>query len=205
MTSILAFGDSNTYGFQPLIGGRYKENERYTGILRNTLGEDYVIIEEGLNGRTANEFDEKEPFLNGRNYAIACVMSHRPVNVLIVMLGTNDCKSRYNKSAEQIASSVVELTRDMKKMLDENQAERVKVILISPRSMDERIVSPDSGMDKQSVSKSEQLGELYDLAAQKEGWKFINADEIVGTVGADGCHLTKEGHLQLAKAIMQVI
>ena len=202
--NILCFGDSNTWGLRPMIGDRYIKSERWTGRLQNMLGNGHYVIEEGLNGRTANEIDIEEPYLNGREYMTACLLSHRPVDVLIVMLGSNDIKSRYNKTAEQVAESILSLTKDMKKLLDERQSEDARVLLISPKSIDERILG-DWCFTDESIANSKRLGGLLKEGAAKENWSFIDADEAGVTLGDDGLHLSPEGHEVLAKAVYEAV
>ncbi len=202
--NILCFGDSNTWGLRPMIGDRYVKNERWTGILGTLSGGRYNIIEEGLNGRTADETDVEEPYLNGRSYMTGCLLSHRPVDLVIVMLGTNDVKSRYNKSSEQVAESIYLLAKDMRKLLDERQQERVKILLVSPKSIDERVLG-DNMFDEYSIKKSRELGGRLRRMAGKEGWMFLDADESGATLGEDGLHLSADGHIKLAESIFNAI
>ncbi len=201
MGQIVCFGDSNTWGLRPGIGNRFESGERWTGILKNS---GHNIVEEGLNGRTANEVDEDEPYLNGRNYSIACILSHRPIDILIVMLGTNDVKSRYGKTAEQIADSVYQLTKDMGIRLSQSQAEKFKVLLVSPKGLDSRILG-DGTFDEESIKKSHELGELLAKKAELEDWIFFNANIEEITLGVDGLHLSKEGHAVLADKLSDII
>lgn len=202
--NILCYGDSNTWGLRPMIGDRYVKEERWTGILGTLSRGRYNIIEEGLNGRTADETDVEEPFLNGRSYMTACLLSHRPVDLLIVMLGTNDVKTRYNKDAEQVADSVCLLVKDMKRLLDDRQNERVSVLLVSPKSIDERILG-DSAFDEYSIKKSRELGAKLRSRSEKEGWMFLDADETGAVLGEDGLHLSGDGHRKLAEGIFGII
>ena len=93
MKHILCYGDSNTHGYIP-GGGRYDDDTRYTGILAKLLGSDYRIIEEGLNSRTSSFDDPFEPYKNGMDCLIPCLDSHKPLDLTILMLGSNDMKSR---------------------------------------------------------------------------------------------------------------
>ena len=106
MKTILCFGDSNTWGYNPENRQRFGPEERWTGILRNSLGEDYRVIEEGLNGRTTLWDDPIEGFKNGLDYLMPCLESHRPFDLITIMLGTNDLKCRFSVSAFDIAESV---------------------------------------------------------------------------------------------------
>ena len=95
MKRILCFGDSNTWGWNPANKERFDENSRWTGILKNKLGENYDIIEEGLNGRTTVWDDPIEGYKNGKKHLPSCLESHRPLDIVVLMLGTNDLKSRF--------------------------------------------------------------------------------------------------------------
>ena len=102
---ILCYGDSNTWGY---ISGsnheRYDNKKRWTKILENLLGDDFEIIEEGLNSRTliSNDLRPGKEGKNGYEYLIPCLDSHDPIDLVILMLGTNELKNTYNKSAENI-------------------------------------------------------------------------------------------------------
>lgn len=92
---IVCFGDSNTHGYCAMNDGRFDENERWTCLLQKELGEDYLILEEGLSGRTTCFNDPLFEGLSGLDYIYPCLMSHEPVDLLIIMLGTNDTKERF--------------------------------------------------------------------------------------------------------------
>ena len=113
MKSILCFGDSNTWGYDPATKTRFSRDKRWTGLLQKYLGNKYYIVEEGLNGRTTN-IDEKEEYNLGyfrKNRSSldllpGLIESHYPLDLIVVMLGTNDLKSNFNRSANQIASDM---------------------------------------------------------------------------------------------------
>ncbi len=102
MKSILCYGDSNTWGTatQPRPDGRYAPHERWPGVLRLALGDEWLVIEEGLGGRTTVNDDPVEGAeRNGRMYLLPCLGSHKPLDVVDIMLGTNDLMARFNQSA----------------------------------------------------------------------------------------------------------
>ena len=68
MKTVLCYGDSNTWGYSPIDGTRYARDVRWPGVLRNELGEGYLVIEEGLNGRTTVWDDPIEGYKNGNQY-----------------------------------------------------------------------------------------------------------------------------------------
>src|SRR3990170_7186772 len=117
MRAVLCYGDSNTFGTATVErpDGRYAPDERWPGVLKAALGPDWLVIEEGLGGRTTVSDDPVEGVdKNGRTYLYPCLMSHRPLDVVVVMLGTNDLKARFNASAWYIAESVGALVKIVK-------------------------------------------------------------------------------------------
>ena len=111
MKRILCFGDSNTYGHNPATEGRFDETVRWTKQLSRILGEKYLVVEEGLNSRTAAITPEDEPYLNGLTYLSPCVRSHQPLDLVILMLGTNDMKTCFSMTPERIAEEIRSLIR----------------------------------------------------------------------------------------------
>ena len=108
MKTIVCFGDSNTYGRDPVTRGRLDKKTRWPGVLQNTLGEEYEVIEEGLNGRTTVWDDPVRggPKRNGSLYLLPCLESHTPIDLLVIMLGTNDLKARFSVTPYDIAESM---------------------------------------------------------------------------------------------------
>ena len=92
MKRILCYGDSNTWGYTPITGVRYDEHTRWTGRLQDVLGEDYCVQEEGLNARTSAFDDPFKPYLNGKDMLEGILVSAKPLDVLVISLGTNDLK-----------------------------------------------------------------------------------------------------------------
>ena len=103
---IVCFGDSNTHGYCAETNGRFDETKRWTGLLQKKLGEEYLICEEGLNGRTSSFQDPLSEGLAGLDYILPCLLSHEPVDLLILMLGTNDTKERFSVSPECIVQGL---------------------------------------------------------------------------------------------------
>ena len=104
--NVLCFGDSNTYGYIPDGSGRFDESVRWTGLLQKRLGQDFHVIEEGLCGRTTVFQDALREGRRGVDLIGTLVESHNPIDILVVMLGTNDCKTRYGASAGTIAKGM---------------------------------------------------------------------------------------------------
>jgi lysophospholipase L1-like esterase len=104
MPTIVCYGDSNTYGYDAATAGRFPPDVRWPGVLRRELGAEFEVIEEGLNGRTTIWDDPFVDGRNGRNYLGPCLQSHAPIDVVVIMLGTNDLKAFFRVSAAEIAS-----------------------------------------------------------------------------------------------------
>lgn len=210
---ILCFGDSNTFGHCiPEEAcqdgqGRFNESERWTQLVQTALGQDYLIIEEGLGGRTTVFDDPLHEGLRGLDYLTPCLRSHRPVDLLIFMLGTNDVKDRFAASAGCIAIGMQRLV-DYAKFVDCWGGKQPNILVIAPapidKGMNDSSVAPTMGAS--CVEKSRQLGEEYRKIAQLTGCHFWDA----GTLGevynhVDFMHLTTQGHVKMAEALTALI
>eukprot|EP01013_Petalomonas_cantuscygni_P017940 TRINITY_DN35229_c0_g1_i1.p1 TRINITY_DN35229_c0_g1~~TRINITY_DN35229_c0_g1_i1.p1 ORF type:complete len:249 (+),score=26.92 TRINITY_DN35229_c0_g1_i1:59-805(+) len=103
---VLCFGDSNTFGTHAARPG-YRIENRWPLVMARELGCD--IIEEGCGGRTTSVDDPHVPHKNGLTYLPPCLHSHRPLDLVIIMLGTNDLKHHLDRSAAEIADSILNL------------------------------------------------------------------------------------------------
>lgn len=106
MRTILCFGDSNTWGFDPSTSLRFSTHQRWPGVMRQQLGNNYLVVEEGLVGRTTLRDDPLEPHKNGLEYLMPCLQSHSPIDLVILMLGSNDMKRHFDLMPETIADGV---------------------------------------------------------------------------------------------------
>ncbi len=104
MKTILCYGDSNTWGYDPVSEDRYPLAQRWVSVLARELGPEYQVIAEGLNGRTTVWPDPVEgEYKSGKSYLLPCLESHHPIDLVVLMLGTNDLKHRFGLSAWDIA------------------------------------------------------------------------------------------------------
>lgn len=109
--TIICYGDSNTHGYNSSNGGRFSTKERWPCLLDALLPKNYTVKEEGLSGRTAVFEDPLFEGLNGLSYLYPCLMTHEPVDLLIIMLGTNDTKERFGATPENIAKGMERLVQ----------------------------------------------------------------------------------------------
>lgn len=171
MINILCYGDSNTYGYIPGGNGRFDENIRWTGKLSKALEKKCHIIEEGLCGRTTVFEDALREGRRGADLIGTIIESHNPIDILIIMLGTNDCKTRYGASAGTIAKGMEEvINRAYSKATTD-----MKVLLISPILLGEGVgdYGFDPEFDLQSEATSKQLAKTYESLAQKKDTTFL--------------------------------
>lgn len=196
---ILCFGDSNTYGYIPDGSGRFDEEIRWTGRLQKRLGTEYRVIEEGLCGRTTVFQDELREGRRGLDLIGTLIESHNPIDMLVVMLGTNDCKTRYNASAGTIAKGVEEVIVRAR----EKAAGEMKVLLVSPIHFGEGVGNDgfDTEFDKRSEQVAKQLAGEYEKIAKRHGFSFLDAARVAEPSVTDREHLDEQGHERLAEAV----
>lgn len=201
MKTVLCFGDSNTFGYRPEDGGRYPPEVRWTGILREKLKErNYEIIEEGLVGRTTVFEDSVRPGRKGIDFLIPLIETHAPVDTVILMLGTNDCKSLYKASPQVIGKGMGRLIRQI-----QNFRKEIQILLISPIHLGEEVYKEefDPEFDQESVKTSQKLKDVYERLAQQYGCDFLAASDVAEPSKEDQEHMAAEGHQALARAIYQ--
>lgn len=205
MKNILCFGDSNTWGYSPQDGSRFPPNVRWTGTLQKTLGAEYNIIEEGLNGRTTfinEEGEDARPFRSGSDVFSMILESHRPLDLVTIMLGTNDLKLEFNLSVEEIAQGVKELCEIVlsSEYLIDNPP---KLLLISPIHIGSTIQPDQEEFFEQAREKSYQFAEHYQRVAEELGIHFLDAAKIVSPSEGEGVHWDADQHIKFGKVLAQ--
>lgn len=203
-TRILCFGDSLTWGFNPVDCTRFDDDVRWTGVLQNLLGNEYRVIEEGQNGRTISSDDPVEGEKNGLTYLIPCLDSQVPLDAMVIMLGTNDLKTRFGFSAADIAGEMDKFLHKVQLFNDAVLAGKMKVILMSPPHIpDDMHMSPfgDSFGYGEGKTKSEQLAMYYEELAKKYKIAFLNAADYVKVSTTDSLHIEADQEALLAKAV----
>ena len=205
--TILCYGDSNTYGYVPETGMRYPRDIRYPGRLQSLLGEEYAVIEEGCNGRTTIHDDPIDGWKNGLDYLKPCLNSHKPIDIVILMLGSNDLKITFHLTAQQIAEGAGILVDVIKEFTAEKQGFIPKIILVSPPEIGTWIrISPFYGaFNEKAIDESKRFPEFYKKIAEDKGCIFFNAAKYIYPSETDSLHLTPEGHRILAEELCKVI
>ncbi len=206
MKKVVCFGDSNTYGYDPSTGGRFDENTRWPKLVQNILGDEYEIIEEGQNGRTiANEDPWEGGTKCGMDYVLPMIETKRP-DLLIIMLGSNDLKIKFNLPAPDIAGSLQTMLMKIKGYTEHfiTSCIDMKILIIAPPALSEPFGESYFAVffDENSVvKKSKQLANWYKLVAEQFGVEFLNATEQVSAGAVDHLHLDPEGHKKMAEIV----
>lgn len=208
MQNILCYGDSNTWG-SSLEGhddGRYPLGVRWTSILQNILGSDnYRIIEEGLGGRTTVSDDPIEgDWKNGRTPLLAILHSHQPLDWVIIMLGTNDLKTRFGKNAHEIALGAKVLVDIVKDQDIGTGGKKPEILLICPPHILDECAEPMEIFSNAEVI-SKEMPQHYAQFADEAGVHFLNAGLHIKTSDIDGIHWASAEHKKLAEAIAEIV
>lgn len=204
MKHIVCFGDSNTHGYCAETNGRFDENSRWTCLLQKQLGADYLILEEGLSGRTTTFDDPIHEGLCGLDYIYPCLMSHEPVDLLIIMLGTNDTKERFQVSPACIALGLKRLVAKAISATDCWRDHTPRILIVTPKNIDRRYETTPVAktMGRGCAERSEGLAKEYRAIAELMNCSYLDANQFVSCQNPiDYMHLTKEGHQELAKAL----
>ena len=200
MKVILCYGDSNTWGYDPLTQERFSPQVRWTGVLSRQLGEGYQVIEEGLSGRTTVWDDPVEGLhKNGKEYLLPCLESHQPIDLVILMLGTNDLKMRFSVPAADIAASAGVLVAVIQKSAAGIAGAAPRVLLIAPPPVGK--LSEFAEMFIDAGAKSRKLSEYYRVVATQYGCDFLNAGDFIVSSDIDGIHFEADQHHKLGEAV----
>lgn len=195
--TVLCFGDSNTYGTPPMKSlsddQRFDERTRWPRLMASLLGDNFRIIEEGLGGRTTVFDDPIEgQNRNGARFLDGLIRSHRPIDLLIIMLGTNDQKKRFDVGAQDIALGAG-------KLLDIaiHSGFVSQMLLVAPPKVTENGCLAE--MFAGAKAKSDVLAKHMNYVAKSRGAAFLDAASHIETDPIDGVHLSAESHKILGK------
>lgn len=201
MVNILCYGDSNTYGYTPDWKSRYPRDVRWPGALQALLGDDFYVAEDGLIGRTTAFPDANRYGRSAMEFLPVAIESHSPLDYIVLMLGTNDCKAEKTRSAGEAAAGLeqlVQLTIGMLPMY-------TKLVIVTPPPIHAPVTERDPDFDAQSVTVSEKLAEQHRMIAEAYGCRYLDAGMVTRFSDEDGEHLDGQGHAALAKAIAELI
>ena len=214
MKTILCYGDSNTWGFIPdknrpdvKASNRFPWEIRWTGQLEKKLGGDWRVLEQGLNGRTTMFDCFMEEHRNGLKDIDTCLLTAMPVDVVIIMLGTNDCKQEFRKSPYLMSHGIQRLILKIKGGMYGYGpgGEAPKILVVSPPRITEGVFDGwlSVEFDEDSVKRCAELGEYYRLTAQANEVDYMDAGALISADPADGIHMNQDGHAKMAEMIYE--
>lgn len=203
MKTILCYGDSNTWGYNPKTKTKYEKDIIWTSILKKRLGDDYEVICEGLNGRTTVWDDPIDgEYKNGKKYLFPCIHTHKPIDLVVLFLGSNDLKHRFSLQAVDVAKGVEALVKIIKGSDTGPNMQPPKVLVIIPPPMEEGMehISVMCGGIEKSLKFSEEFQNVL-----QEQCDLIDASKIIRSSKIDGLHLDPEAHEKLGIYISEYI
>jgi lysophospholipase L1-like esterase len=206
MKSILCFGDSNTWGYRPDGTGRFDWETRWPGILQHELSGFARVIEEGLNARTTVFDDPVEGVSvcrNGSRHLPILLETHRPLDLVVIFLGVNDLKRRFDVTPFEIAQGANELVGIVRRSLAGPDAAAPQVLLICPPPV--KTLTALAGLFEGAVTKSPNLASQYAWQAGRSGCHFLDAGAIVSLSPMDGIHLDGEAHSILGVKVAELV
>ena len=204
---IMCFGDSLTWGWVPVIEGvpttRYPADIRWTGILQRELGDSFLIIEEGLSGRTTTLSDPTDPRLDGSAYLPSALASHLPLDLVILMLGTNDTKAYFHRSAFEVTAGLSKLIGQILSSAGGvgTAYPAPQILMIAPPPLTPMPHPYFQALFGGSHEKSSEFGRLYRDLADFMKIHFLDAGSVISTDGVDGIHFTEENNRDLGEAV----
>lgn len=212
MKTILCFGDSNTWGYDPAATAaapfpiRHPHDVRWTGILARELGDEWRVIEEGQNGRTTVHDDPFNVARNGKEFLPACLESHKPIDIVVMMLGTNDLKNMFSVSPGEIATGASVLANMILQSNAGLNGKAPRLLLVCPAAIGDMSRAPEIAEKfSDAKARSQALPKRYEAVAAQLGCAYLNSQEVVEPSPLDGIHLEAGEHTKLGKAIAAAV
>ena len=209
MKNILCFGDSNTWGYIPGSGVRFDASIRWTGVCQTLLGDSYILLEDGLNGRTTVYDDPCNVYSNGKKSLGYSLLSQKPLDLVVLCLGTNDLKFTNAVGAANGVDALVRIIMGAETIFNASQpvcSEKPRVLLMAPPhiapEIDERM--PDSAVAAKA-GESFRFAQLYDQVAKNRGAGFLDAAMFAEASLADCVHIDAASHQRLGRAVADAV
>ena len=203
--TVLCFGDSNTWGASPELGVRFDRWNRWPGVLQNELGDEFHVIEEGLPGRTTVWDDPVEGNKNGLTHLIPLIHSHMPLDLLIILLGTNDFKNRFSVSPQDIATSIGRLVKTARESSHPVLGEAPEVLVVCPPPLADLSESPFRDILIGAAEKSQQLPAVLEAYCGQATIPFFDSRAVIETSPRDGVHWEASEHQKLGVALARKV
>ena len=204
---ILAFGDSNTWGWNPINDFtappvRWDDDVRWTGVAQKILGDEFEIINEGLNGRTTVWDDPIQEYRCGKDQLPAIMDTAAPFELCIIFVGSNDLKTRFGLASKDVAEGAGVLVQRALVRTGDFTGQQPKILLVCPPRLGPNISrGPLGPIFVNSEEKSKYLDPFYRAVAERFHVEYLNADELIHSSERDGLHLEADQHEILGKAM----
>jgi lysophospholipase L1-like esterase len=203
MPVVVAFGDSNTWGFSPGAGGRMARDVRWPGVMARALGQNFQVIEEGLCGRTTMFDDPEEDGRNGLAYFAPCLRSHAPLDLVIIALGCNDVKARFAAAPETVADGAGRLIDVALASSAGPDGAAPEAVLVAPPPIEN--LTEYSEMFEGGAEKALRLPAVYRTLAERRSVGFVDAGQFIRCSPLDGVHYAPDQHLILGAAMAEAV
>jgi lysophospholipase L1-like esterase len=206
--TVLVYGDSNSHGTMPmptlLSAGRFGPDVRWPGVMAAALGPGWRLVEEALPGRTTVHPDPISGIhKNGLAVLPAVLESHAPIDLVILMLGTNDLKARFQCPPVEIAVGIEHLVRHIRQGFTGPGGAAPALLLVSPPAVIEAgcLAEVFAGAEP----KSRRLAGFFAEVAARWGAAFLDAGEVIAPSPVDGVHFEAEAHAVLGARVAETV
>lgn len=203
MKNILCFGDSNTWGYTPGTAVRYAPDVRWTGVMQSELGADYRVLEDGLNARTSVYEDPWSPWRLGKDALPVALVAQKPIDLLVLMIGTNDLKFVDAYAAAKGAETLITITQMVQARKESSPVfpNGLKVLLVSPILLDPCVANDPFGTLRNGAEESTRFAYYYRHVAKSKGVYFFDAASVASPSKIDGVHMEPASHQALGRAL----
>ena len=216
MKTVLCYGDSNTWGYNPK-GGRFDYTIRWPMVMASFLNSEsdgkagsadaysYWVVEEGLNGRTTCREDPVEGDKNGLRQLVPILRSHKPLDLVIIMLGTNDLKHRFNPNPYEISQGAQLVAKAALASESGPNDGKPKVLLVNPVPLSKsKVFAQMLASDAQKISRK--LAPLFKTCAAECGAEFFDSSSVIKACSRDdGIHWDADDHRRFGKAMAEQV
>lgn len=200
MKTILCYGDSNTFGFNPEDYSRYGKNTRWTGVLQSNLGDKYKVINEGANNRNGFVTNPQGDLYSAQKHYPELISNSDNIDIIILAIGTNDLQFLYNANSDDFEHGLENLISISKNKTND-------IILIPPVILSDNILNGffKTQFDKTSILKSQTVGEIYYKLAKIHNCRIFDINKFTKPSETDGLHYSKESHKLIADNLTEFI
>lgn len=207
MQHVLVYSDSLSWGIIPTTRRRLPFDQRWPGVMEMTLcasGRKVRVIEDCLNGRRTVWDDPFKPGRNGLVGLAQRIEIHSPLDLVVLMLGTNDFQSMHQHNAWHSSQGILALVSTVRAAPIEPGMPVPQVVVVAPPAI-QTPKGPIAPKFEGGETKCAGLADAFRQASEEIGCQFFDAGGVVSSSTLDGVHLDPEQHLALGKALSRVL